>query len=57
MGAWAYTMMLHDGIIVDLPDSISELVKHGKNGLVFKTSEELAEQMKVCSHVQFPRPA
>ncbi|KAI4517467.1 hypothetical protein K525DRAFT_260683 [Schizophyllum commune Loenen D] len=25
---------------------ISELVKHGKNGLVFKTSEELAEQMK-----------
>ncbi|KAI5897410.1 glycosyltransferase family 33 protein [Schizophyllum commune H4-8] len=36
---------------------ISELVKHGKNGLVFKTSEELAEQMKVCSHVRFPRPA
>ncbi|KAL1672976.1 glycosyltransferase family 33 protein [Schizophyllum commune] len=25
---------------------ISELVKQGKNGLVFKTSEELAEQMK-----------
>ncbi|KAL1732673.1 glycosyltransferase family 33 protein [Schizophyllum commune] len=25
---------------------ISELVKHGKNGLVFSTSEELAEQMK-----------